>query len=277
MYRIAQKRVGNYTLTATAYDADGASAAITTPVSVTIYRNGAEVATGTPTINSGVLSYDVAVTLLTELGIYDAIWAGTAGGEAWQWETDFELVSGFYFTIAELRASQRELENENLYPDAILEAKRDEAEADFEEIANRAFLPRAQTVTLRGGNEILLLPHHDPRSVVSVVSGGTELDLTGVEVDPLIGGLRHPGVWPSGLLTVSYTYGLDAPNAAVKRAVMMLAKEYAIPSSIPSRATVMTNEVGSYRISVADKTGKTGLPDVDAAAARYGCHVPVGG
>lgn len=185
---------------------------------------------------------------------------------------------GHYFTIAELRLTDLPLENTTKFTDAILEQRRQEAEDDFEEIAHRAFVPRTATVYRRGGDEVLMLPHIDVRSVVSVTMGGVAVDTTGVEVDPTIGGLRHPSSWPTGLLFITYTHGLDAPPAAVKRAVLLLAKEYALPTSIPSRATVLTNDVGSYRISVADKEkGTTGIPDVDSAAARYGFRLPVVG
>lgn len=191
---------------------------------------------------------------------------------------DSVVPGAHYLTIDELRATARELTDVGVFPVAKLETVRDAAEEDFEELCHRAFVPRIATCWRRGGDDILLLPFRDLRTVESVTLGGTELDLSGVEVDPTIGGLRMPGGWPDGLLNITYTHGYDSPPAGVKRAVLLLAKEYALPSAIPSRATVLTNDVGSYRISVADKnTGRTGIPDVDAAIARYGLSMPVVG
>lgn len=183
-----------------------------------------------------------------------------------------------YFTIAELRASAPELENATKYPDATLEAKRDEAEQDWEELANRAFVPRSATWHARGGDAYLMMPYRDIREVTSVTLNGVELDITGVTVDPIIGALKHPSEWPAGVLTVTYAHGLDAPPAAVKRLVLMLARIYTLPSVGDPRATAIVNsETGmGYRVLVA-KDGKTGIPDIDEGAKRYGHHTPVVG
>lgn len=186
--------------------------------------------------------------------------------------------SGHYFTLAELRATADEFDNVTKYPDETLEQKRDEAEEDFEAIAHRAFVPRTATAVVRGGEAYVFLAFRDIRTLVSVTLAGVAVDTTGVVIDPILGGLLHPSVWPAGILTVTYTHGLDAPNAAVKGAVLKLAKIYTKPSAIDPRATAVINtEVGGYRISVAGKDGTTGIPDVDAAAARYGDNTPVVG
>ena len=56
-----------------------------------------------------------------------------------------------------------------------------------------------------------------------------------------------------------------------------LAAEKALPSTIPARATSINTDVGSYRISQADKTGRTGIPEVDAVIAQFGEDKPVTG
>ena len=58
---------------------------------------------------------------------------------------------------------------------------------------------------------------------------------------------------------------------------MMLAAEKALPSTIPARATSLSTDIGNYRISQADKTGKTGIPDVDAIIGLLGEDKPVTG
>lgn len=188
--------------------------------------------------------------------------------------------SGHYFTLAELRAFATELASTTKYTDLALAARREEAEADFEELAHRAFVPRtAQTAYARGGGDYLYLPFRDIRSVTSVTdSDGDAVDITDVKIDKRLGALYLEDGWDADLMTVVYAHGLDEPPASVKRAVMLLAKIYAIPTAIDPRATAVINtDIGGYRLSVAGKDGMTGIPDVDAAAARYGDRVPAVG
>lgn len=181
-----------------------------------------------------------------------------------------------YFTIAELRRTCEELRSETLFTDDMLEQKRAEAEEDFEALAHRAFVPRAHVCHSRGGSEYLFLPFRDIRAVTRIRINGSDVSFAGVTIDPILGALRHPSRWPDGVLEVSFEHGKDTPPAGVKRAVLLLAKIYALPSAIDPRATAMiTSEIGGYRISVADSSGKSGIPDVDAAAARYGDNTPV--
>ena len=187
---------------------------------------------------------------------------------------------GHYFTIAELRAMAPELANVTKFPDAMLEVKRQEAEEDFEALAHRAFVPRTDVCRVWGhGGQYLPLNFRDIRSITSGTLAGQAVSIAGVIADTVVGALKHPGTWPEGLYTVTYSHGLDAPPAAVRRAVITLAKIYAIPSAIDPRATAVINsDVGGFRISVGNaKTGATGIPDVDAAARRYGDNTPAVG
>jgi len=187
--------------------------------------------------------------------------------------------SGHYFTIDEFRASQLELEDVTAFPTALLEQKRDEAEEDWEAVARKAFFPRTATITAYPCGKALYLHHRSVRAFTSVKLNGVEIATdtspADITVDSNIGALVRSTPWADGIYTVTYTHGADSPNAAVKRVVLMLARIYAVPSSIDPRATAVINsDVGGYRISVADSTGRTGIPDIDAAAARYGDRVP---
>ena len=167
---------------------------------------------------------------------------------------------GHYFTIAELRAMAPELANVTKFPDAMLEVKRQEAEEDFEALAHRAFVPRTDVCRVWGhGGQYLPLNFRDIRSITSGTLAGQAVSIAGVIADTVVGALKHPGAWPEGLYTVTYSHGYDAPPAAVRRAVI-------------------TSDVGGFRISVGNaKTGATGIPDVDAAARRYGDNTPAVG
>lgn len=190
--------------------------------------------------------------------------------------------TGHYFTIAELRAAYQELSNATKYPDAKLEADRDYAEARFERAARVAFVPRAVSETLIGGGGRLLL-------LAATVEVGRLTDvaidgaaLTEAQVDAIVvrkfGALERADLWPDGSeIVVDYVHGYEAPPEPVKGAVMMLTAEKALPSTIPARATSINTDLGSYRISQADRTGRTGIPEVDAVIAQFGEDKPVTG
>jgi len=187
-----------------------------------------------------------------------------------------------YFTIEELRAEYPELSNETKYTDAKLAADRDYAEARFERAAKVAFVPREVSETVIGnGTKVLLLSATlEVGPVTDVSIDGTAL--SEAQVDAIVvrkyGALERADLWPDGAeIVVDYVHGYNEPPEPVKGAVMMLAAEKALPSTVPARATVLSTDVGSYRLSIADKTGKTGIPEVDAVIAQFGEDKPVTG
>ncbi len=191
-------------------------------------------------------------------------------------------MSTAYFTTAELRAAYPELVNTERYTDAKLEAARLFAEQWFEAAARVAYVPRIATETVTGnGRRVLFLSHWVEVGPVSAVAIDT-VPLTETELAELTvrkhGVIERPEPWPDGAsIEVTYTHGYSEPPEAVKHAVMVLAAEQVLPSTIPRRATSISTDVGSYRISQADATGKTGIPEVDAIIALFGAAKPVTG
>jgi hypothetical protein len=193
-----------------------------------------------------------------------------------------------YFTIDELRAAYpADFANAAKFPDAKLEAARTFAEQWFEAAAHVAFVRRTATETLTGaGSQVLFLSRWAEvgRPTAVVVDG---VPLTDDELAALIvhryGVLERYVEWPAGAsVDVTYPHGYDGLDAApfgelVRGAVMMLAAEHARPSAIPARATSISTDVGAYRISQADATGRTGIPDVDAVIGLVGAGKPATG
>jgi hypothetical protein len=188
----------------------------------------------------------------------------------------------YYFSTTELRAAYPELANTTRYPHYKLAAARTFAEQWFEAAAHCAYLRRSATAILTGtGRRRLFLPHWvDVGPVSSVKVDGTPLtvgELAEVVVRKY-GAIEWAATWPDGAeIEVAYTHGGSVVPELAKQAVMMLAAERALPSTIPRRATSLSTELGSYRISQADKTGKTGIPDVDAIIGLLGADKPVTG
>lgn len=188
--------------------------------------------------------------------------------------------TGHYFTIAELRAADTSYADEVRYPNEKLEAARDWVETHFEHEKSCAvaFVPRAATERLRGKGEVALrLKWPALRSVTSVTIDGvalTEAELDALALDDRE--VRRHGGWPRGaLIQIAYTHGYDAPDAEVKKAALMLAKEFLVDSGLASRATVESTDVGFYRLSIAAPGGRTGIPYVDAVIEDRNRRLPV--
>ena len=187
-----------------------------------------------------------------------------------------------YFTVEELRAAYADLANETRYPDAKLEADRVFAEQWFETASKVAYIPRTVTETLTGnGRTTLFLTARaevGQPSAVTIDGAALIVDELAEIVTRTYGALYRAAAWPAGAeIVVTYKHGHAAPVELAKQAVMMLTAEKALPSTVPARATAINTDIGSYRISQADKTGKTGIPDVDAIIGLLGDDGPVVG
>ena len=192
-----------------------------------------------------------------------------------------------YFTADEVRAACPELANEAKYTPAKLELARVFAEQWFEAAAHVAYVRRTVTETLTGtGSRRLFLSRWaEVGRPTQVKVGGATLtaDELAAVTTHCYGVLERALVWPAGVgVEVTYPHGYDGLDGApfgdlVRGAVMTLAAEHAKPSTIPARATSISTDLGSYRISQADATGKTGIPDVDAVIGLLGADKPATG
>jgi hypothetical protein len=187
-----------------------------------------------------------------------------------------------YFTIEELRAQYPDLANATKYPDAKLAADRTFAEQWFEAAAHVAYIPReiTETLTGHGRRRLFLSARAEVGPVWTVEIDGVALD-AGALADLVVrryGVVERAATWPKdATIEITYTHGYDEPVELAKQAVMMLTAEKAKPSTIPARATSLSTDVGNYRISQADKTGKTGIPNVDAIIGLLGDDKPATG
>jgi hypothetical protein len=262
----------------TATDATGAVTYVVTDAT------GAPAATGPAThgttgVYSFVLPGQAALKALT------VAWSGTLAGTAVT-ELDFvEIVGGHFFGLAEGRASDPTLADTVKYPTADLITARLEVEVECEEICGRAFVPRYRRVVLDGnGTGELTLPDADVRTIRSVTmaprTGGTFTALTAGQLVALSVGAdsmvrrEDGGVWTEGRdnVVVEYEFGLDAPPRDLARAAKtrLRSRLNAKSSGIPERAMSISvvDGMGTYQLSTPG-AWRTGIPDVDAAYARY--------
>lgn len=280
------------TLTHTWYVGETATDPTGTPTIAIVAADGVSVESGNATVSggsSGITTY--AMSAVSTLERLTVTWTATVGGVS-RVEVDYvEIVGGFFFSLAEGRASDSALSSTSTYPAAALEVARLEVEQECETICDRAFVPRYQRVTLDGsGTSDLMLQHSEPdrtasdiRSIRSVSMAptidGTFTAFTADELAALAvtadGMLRRTdgSTWTEGNqnVRVEYEYGLDVPPADLVRAakVRLRSRLNIHKTGVPDRAISYTVDGGgTYRIDLPDAY-KTGIPDVDAIYGRY--------
>lgn len=256
----------------------------TTTVTVSITdANGTVVATGSATHGAtGV--YTFALPPQANLALLSVAWTATISS-ATVVETDpVEIVGGFFFSLAEIRAADATLADTVKYPTAALVQARLETEVECEDICERAFVPRYWREQLDGtGTSDVLLGKPDFRTVraarVAPTTGATFVPLSAAQLAALAlspdGMLRRTdyAFWTEGLqnVIVEYEFGKDAPPRTLKEAALVRLRSLANKhkTGVPDRAASFTAaDGGTYRLSMPDRWS-TGIPEVDAVYARY--------
>lgn len=244
---------------------------------------------------AGIYTYTLPTAVTGTLGVYTATATYTMSGSGYSQTIPVETVGNYLFEMHELRGFDRALENEEHYPAADLRAAREAVTMDLETAAQVAFAPRARRVTLSGNGwaEIFL-----PDVRVTEVDAVTlyDEDLGADDDEPIIGDELidceadlHTGIvtrtdgniFPVGSnnVVIDYVHGYEVTPAPIKQAALILAAEYLIKSQLPARATSVSNDLGDFRISVAneDLNRPTGIPAVDSAIQKYGYRRPATG
>jgi hypothetical protein len=268
------------TLTYTVTDADGNSTTVAPAPTVTISDDAGDVVVSSTstTLNSGAYVYTLSTSVRNALGVYDATYTYTQGGQSVSITKQFEVVGNHLFEIAELREFDEALVDDTTYTSTRLASAREDATERLENAADVAFTVRATRQVLSGdGSTKLLLPHSDIVDLFEAWIDGVELDLGDVEVKPE-GILVYANGWTYGTnnVEVRYSHGYQVTPEPVKRAAKMLAVEYVVTSALPARATSQSTDVGDFRIAIAnvDAGRDTGIPEVDAVISRFGRRRP---
>lgn len=265
-------------ITLTVVDADGVLA--DAPATPTVNVSDGEdhtVASGTAT-RTGTGTYEFTLTgaQLGQCDLYTATWAG--GGSTFR--TQFEVIGSWPVSLAQLRAGNTELADLVRYPAALLRAARDLALDRMETACQVAWSTRRARATLDGdGSGLIILPHSEVQQVLALTVDGTAWAPGDCKLWPW-GGLAAPDgqTWVRGLrnITVDYLHGAARCPAPVADAVVELAIGACIEygTRVPERATSMSTEVGTFRLTIPGRDGPTGIPRVDAVIAQYGYVKP---
>jgi hypothetical protein len=250
--RIRQRATATLTFTPT--DADG-EPSTSDPGTVTIGIVSSDgtvvVAAGTATTAAGVSrTYALTAVHTANLDILTATWTANATTIG---TTSVDIVGGYYFTTAELRAGEPSTRAESKYSDAEIIAARNDVEVCFERWQNVAWVPRLSTYRRPLDN---LWTFTLPQPYLRVVRWAriwtsptdytalTTAECAAIPADDA-GTLYLPyPVWSMYGLQVGYEHGNDAPPFDVKRAAMRYCRVLLNSPLEPSRSQPFVSDVG---------------------------------
>jgi hypothetical protein len=261
----------------TAVDADG-------NVTVTVTRADGTILLSTPATNeAGTGVYSVVIPPQATLNMLTVTWTGLFTGTSITIESSVEIVGGFYFSIAELRGYDSVLANTTRFPNSALIDARTSVEAEFEDICQRAFVPRFYRETLIGETtDELFLEKPEVHSVTKFTVDGTDhMDwVTGEWVkfnkysirSLVLSGLALSAGYATGI-DIEYEYGMKRVPYPIKEKALKRAKGNLVGmgSTIDPRATTMSlPDIGTVNLSTPGLRGaETGIPDIDVVLRRY--------
>lgn len=255
-------------------NSDGTAVAPAGAVTVGVVNSAGEtvIAAGTATAGSDAAPRTVALPAASNMQLDRLTATWTDAGDSSVHQTYIEVVGGYYFSLAEARAADAALANDTKFPDPAVLACRQAVEEEFEEICSVAFVPRfaVDEVTCDIGLRLQWAQVREIRSV-ETWNGTAWTDYTST-TDLLVRGRILQGSFcVGGRYRVAYAHGYDRPPSEVKAVALQRLLDRAVThlTGIPDRATSFSvAEGGTYRL---DQAGvrKTGMPQVDAALARW--------
>lgn len=265
------------TLITTLYDQNGAPAAPTGTVTVTVTRaNGTPVLSGVPaTVAAELVSVDLSVADTTALDVLSTQWTDDATGAVF--DTTHDIVGGYYFTVAEARGSGPGLSDPTNFSDAEIVAARRFIEEECETITGRSFVPRYQRIVTSGaGNSELWLPHPDIRKVRGATVDGLVFAAPVISNIAVVASrLTMPdGYFGFGFgnVVLEYEYGLDTPPMRIRDAALLRLRSVLDfkRTGVTSRAEYEFVDGRAFANPAPGVRGsRTGIREVDEAYAAY--------
>jgi hypothetical protein len=263
----------------TAVEADGA-------VTVLAKRADGTTLLSTSATNEATVGvYSVVVPPQSTLNVLTLTWTGTFTGTQISIESTVEIVGGFYFSIAELRNYDKALENVTRFTTDDLVKARAVVETEFEDICDRAFVPRYYRETgieVDQDNGQLWLERPEITAILSIKTDGTDqsgwISSGYFKRDKYSPSVLHTNNSALGVIgaidvTMEYEYGMGQVPVLIKEKALKRAKQFLLGqnSTIDERATTMLiPDVGSVNLATPGMRGsETGVPDIDVVLNRY--------
>jgi hypothetical protein len=243
-------------------------------VTVTITRaDGTVLQAATPATDIdpdlGVYRYTLAPQ--TNLDHLTARWSGLFGGATQAVTNYWDIVGGFYVSLAELRALP-ELSNTTTFPDETLRGLRDAFEVLAENHCQTAFTPQyAHEWGWGDSSQVMYVDKTPVRRLLSVKVDDVAATFSGWTVEERGKITRDTGTFPIGQrVEWSYEYGEDAPDAELRLAALKCISRFVLGqrSGIPDNALTMTTAEGGFTLGIAGADRPTGDPFVDGVLDR---------
>lgn len=237
-------------------------------------------------IEDEVGGYSFTLAPQSELTQLTVDWTGKWGGKSQSLSDEVEVVGGVLFSVEQLRRfGDRALASAKFTDQVIIDART--AVTDFfEHECKTSFIPRySRDVIVRHhhnghgrSRHALWLSKKRIQRIISATVNGSALDAG--QLDDIViedtGRLHRTSGWVSSTpIVVEYVYGHVQPPPKVVDAAMTLARYELVNNDISDRTVMLTNELGTIRLSTPGANYPTGLPVVDAILARYDESAPM--
>ena len=217
-----------------------------------------------------------------------ATWSFTVGAAAQTLVSYHEICGDVLFTLSEARAFDgAALANESKYPDATLLAWRDRIAEEFEDICGVSFGSRATREVLSGsGRTSVWLPRMKCQAVSAAAlrshttwTALTSDELADLQLEPNGKLVRDVlGVWPEGVrnVRVDYTHGWERVPLGIRRAGLLVLRQYLPGSNLPANAISQVDSLGTFQLSIPGRRENTwfGIPEADEVLGRYRLRLP---
>jgi hypothetical protein len=238
------------------------------------------VAAGSSTAGTGTAArtFNLTTTHTALLDRLRVTWTSTLKGTLVSY---VEVVGGFLFSIADARAL-KPLDSAVSYPTSQIVSTRLLAEQALEDACGVAFVPRYTYETVDGTGNWQLVTRWPKVTTIrsaTVRSYGTVTTLAASDIALLTyGGASTGGYgWPCGVgnVTVGYEHGYSAPPERVRRACLLLARNWLVTGPIDDRASTFSSADGGTFAMVTPGRGGSifGIPEVDVVVQQYGMTV----
>lgn len=273
------------TVTLTFYTGETAADADAAVTYTVIKADGTTLSTGSASHTGAVGSgqYIVPITPQTNLNNLTVSATGTFSGQVITLVSSVEIVGGFYFPLAKLRAYDAALTTQR-FSTAKLVEKRQQVETEFESICGQAFVPRFGRETGLAGYGVtqFWLDKPNVTAITKLVVDGVDMLAAWVTAglitsQPYSGALSLSGdataLSYAEQVDIEYEYGMATPPFDIEMAALRRARGLLLSANatIDERATSMNiPEFGSFALSVPGQRGAhTGIPEVDAVLNRH--------